>query len=160
MRSFLSLGCAVLLTGCASTVGHPVTPSASPSDSAGPPVTPVTEPPPPGASAPAAPSATSSRFKAELLQDKDFRMAFEDVRRLGVALDFQERQFGLLQVTVGPGFATVSSARYNLEHLYIAYRIASYRRVDPVIELWKEGAKIGEVTADGVLVGPGFTAPR
>ncbi len=227
MRSFLSLGCAVLTAGCASVLGSkqadfsfnsnpqqaevlvdgnpmgetplkvklsntkahtvtfrkegfqdvsrqlekgmgagwvifevlPVAPSAEPDDGAGLPVTPVT-PPQPTRPAPAAPSAASTRFKAELLEDKEFRVAFDDVQRLGVALDFQEAQFGLLQITVGPGFATVSSARYNLEHLYSAYRIASYRRVDPVIELWKDGAKIGEVTADGVLVGPEFSAPR
>ncbi len=88
-------------------------------------------------------------------------MAFDDVQRLGVALDFQEMHFGLLRVMVGPGFATVSSAGYNLEHLYGAYRNTSYLiRAAPVIELWKDGAKIGEVTANGVLVGPEFSAPR
>ena len=106
------------------------------------------------------PSATSTRFKRELLEDEGFRVAFDDVQRLGVALDFEETQFGLLRIMVGPGLATVSSARYNLEHLYSAYRIASYRRVDPVIELWKDGAKIGQVTADGVFVGPEVSAPR
>ena len=84
--------------------------SAEPGDSAGP------------LSTLAPPSATSTRFKAELLEDKEFRVAFDDVQRLGVALDFEEKQFGLLRIRVGPGFATVSSARYNLEHLYSAYR--------------------------------------
>ena len=87
-------------------------------------------------------------------------MAFEDAQRLGVVLDFQEVEFGLLRVMVGPGLATASSAGYHLEHLYSVYKISSYRRADAVIELWKDGAKIGEVTADGVLVGPEFSAPR
>jgi hypothetical protein len=125
-----------------------------------PPTTSVTRTVPRGASPPAAPNAGSARFKAELLRDQEFRVAFEDAQRIGVVLDFQEVQFGLLRVMVGPGLATVSSAAYHLEHLYSAYKISSYRRADAVIELWKDGAKIGEVTADGVLVGPEFSAPR
>ncbi len=175
MRSFLSLGCAVLMAGCASVLGSKVAPSAAQSDGAGPTVTPVTAPQPTraaardtadtgttaprGASAPAL-SDGSVRLRAELLQDKEFRVAFDDVQRLGVALDFQEVQFGLLRVTIGPGFTTVSSAGYNLEHLYRVYRTTSYRRVDAVIELWQDSAKIGEVTSSGVLVGPEFSGPR
>jgi hypothetical protein len=99
----------------------------------------------------------SNRLRAELLQDKEFGIAFDDVRRLGVALEFQEVQVGLLRVTIGPGFATVSSANYNLEHLYSVYRTTSYRRVDALIELWKDGVQVGEVTSRGVLVGPRFS---
>ncbi len=155
--------------------GHQVAPSAGQSDGAGPTVTPVTEPQPTrlapratadtgttaprGAPAPAL-SDGSVRFRAELLHDKEFRVAFDDVQRLGVVLDFQEVRFGLLRVIIGPGFTTVSSAGYNLEHLYSTYRTTSYRRVDAVIELWKDGAKIGEVTSSGVLVGPEFSKPR
>jgi hypothetical protein len=105
-------------------------------------------------------SERSSRLRAELLQDKEFRVAFDDVRRLGVAIDFDEVEFGLLRVTIGPGFTTVSSAGYNLEHLYSVYRTTSYRRADAVIELWRDGAKIGEVTSGGVLVGPEFRGAR
>jgi hypothetical protein len=87
-------------------------------------------------------------------------MVFDDVQRLRVALDFQEMRFGVLRVMIGPGFATVSSAYFNLEHLYSAYRATSYRNEDTVIELWKDGAKIGEITSSGVLVDPEFSAPR
>jgi hypothetical protein len=106
------------------------------------------------------PSAEAGRFKAELLQHKEFRLVFDDVQRLGVALDFREPRWGLLKVTVGPGLATVSSAGFNLERLYRAYRAASYFNRDVVVELWRNGAKIGEVTDDGVLVGPEFSVPR
>lgn len=106
------------------------------------------------------PSAEAGRFKAELLQHKEFRLVFDDVQRLGVALDFREPRWGLLKLTVGPGFGTVSSAGFNLERLYRAYRAASYFNRDVVVELWKNGAKIGEVTDDGVLVGPEFSVPR
>ena len=105
-------------------------------------------------------TAEAGRFKAELLQHKEFRLVFDDVQRLGVALDFREPRWGLLKLTVGPGFGTVSSAGFNLERLYRAYRAASYFNRDVVVELWKNGAKIGEVTDDGVLVGPEFSVPR
>src|SRR4029077_13139483 len=62
----------------------------------------------------AASSGKSGRLPAELLEDKEFRMVFDDVQRLRVALDFQEMQFGVLRIMVGPGLATVSSAYFNL----------------------------------------------
>lgn len=106
------------------------------------------------------PSVEAGRIKAELLQHKEFRLVFDDVQRLGVALDFREPRWGLLKLTVGPGFETVSSAGFNLERLYRAYRAASYFNRDVIVELWRNGAKIGEVTDDGVLVGPEFSVPR
>lgn len=109
---------------------------------------------------PASPDPTIGRSRAELLRDTDFRIAFDDVRRLGIATEFEEIKFGLLRVTVGPGFATVSSARYNLERLYTTYRVASYRSEDTLIELWQDRAKIGEVTAGGLVIGKDFTRPR
>jgi hypothetical protein len=153
---FALMGSAVLLTGCANALaGAPVV-----SDSSARAPQPSSAPAPSTVAAPPDHVGTRGRAQAELLKDNDFRIAFDDVRRLRVALDFEEIQFGLLRVTLGPGFATVSSARYNLEHLYRAYRVASYRREDTVIELWKEGTKVGEVTATDVLLGPELTAPR
>jgi hypothetical protein len=63
-------------------------------------------------------------------------------------------------VLLGPGFETVSSAGFNLEHLYRAYKAVSYYSNDIVVELWKDGAKLGEVTDAGVLVGPEYKVPR
>ena len=108
----------------------------------------------------AAPAATSGRARAELLADNAFRLTFDDLQRLQVALDFRETRFGLLRVTLGPGFATVSSARFNLEHLYGAYKAASQSRDDTVIELWTDRTKIGEVMDSGVKVGPEFRVAR
>ena len=103
---------------------------------------------------------TAGRARAELLRDTDFRVAFEDLQRLRIALDFEEIKFGLLRVTLGPGFSTVSSARYNLERLYMTYRVASYRSEDTFIELWRDGSMIGDVTAGGVVIGAESGAPR
>jgi hypothetical protein len=118
--------------------------------------------------APTAPAASrdpvtqtrAGRFRTELLQDKEFRLVFGDVQRLKLALDFHEARWGLLKLLVGPGFDTVSSAGFNLEHLYRAYKAASYYSNDVVVELWKAGAKIGEVTDAGVMIGPEFKVPR
>jgi len=102
----------------------------------------------------------SGRFRAELLQDKEFRLVFGDLQRLKVVLDFHESRWGVLKLMVGPGYTTVSSAEFNLEHLYRAYKAASYYSNDVVVELWKDGTKLGEVTDDGVLVGPDYKVPR
>ena len=112
------------------------------------------------APAAAAPGGTPGRSRAELLADNAFRLNYDDVQRLQVALDFQETRLGILRITLGPGFTTVSSARFNLERLYSAYKASSQQTEDTVIELWKDGAKIGEVTGSGVLVGSDFRAPR
>jgi len=117
------------------------------------------------ASAPATAEASPAsekpgRLKAELLQDKGFHLVFGDVQQLKVALDFEESRWGLLQLIVGPGLRTVSSAGFNLQRLYRAYTAASYYGAEIVIELWKDGAKIGEVTEAGVRIGPEFSVPR
>jgi hypothetical protein len=155
MRRFVLPGSIMVIAGCASALAtKPADPAATVEMGAG-----VTSAP----ATPAAPSDASekpARFKAELQQDNEFRLAFGDVQQLKVALDFQETRWGLLRVMVGPGLATVSSAGFNLERLYRAYRAASYYGHDLIIELWKDGAKIGEVTDAGVLIGPEFTVPR
>jgi hypothetical protein len=141
---------AFLVTACA----HAVASNSIPADSSTP-SAPATRP----ARGEPAPEA-AGRAKADLLRDTDFRVAFEDLQRLRIALDFGEVKFGLLRVTLGPGFTTVSSARYNLERLYMTYRVASYRSEDTFIELWRDGSMIGEVTAGGVVIGAESGAPR
>ena len=53
----------------------------------------------------------TGRARAELLRDNDFRVAFDDLRRLNVALDFDEIQFGVLRVTLDR-----KSTRLNSSH--------------------------------------------
>jgi hypothetical protein len=149
MRWFRLVVSVLLATACA----HAVAGAPAPSNSSAP-------QPQPALGAPATPSATAGRERAELLRDYDFRVAFDDVQRLRIATDFEEIQFGLLRVTLGPGFATVSSARYNLERLFRTYRVASYRSEETLIELWKDGSKIGEVTTAGVRIDADAAEPR
>jgi hypothetical protein len=138
---------------------------------------PVTSPMPPRAptlAVPTAPAAATmlaplvapvpppvpGRSRADLLTDHALRLGIDDVRRLEIAVDFQETRLGLLRLTLGPGFASVSSARFNLERLYTVYRATVDENEVPLIELWRDGAKVGEVTSNGVLVGPDFRTPR
>jgi len=146
---------ALVVTACAHAVASTATPVDSTTHARAGATAPATQP---GATRPAA--ETVGRRKDELLRDTDFRVAFDDVRRLGIALDFEEAKFGLLRVTLGPGFSSVSSARYNLERLYMTYRVASYRSEDTLIELWRDGSRIGEVTAGGVVIGAELGVPR
>jgi hypothetical protein len=187
MRSLFLLGSLVAIAACAGAVqGDPPDSSFSPTarsaeDSIPPAPTPVTTG---GAATASGDVGTSSaagpdqaqattaasrdpvtqtrtgRFRAELLQDKGFRLVFGDLQRLKVVLDFRESRWGLLKLMVGPGYTTVSSAEFNLERLYRAYKAASYYSNDVVVELWKDGAKIGEVTDDGVMIGPDYKVPR
>lgn len=153
MRRLGLLASALVVTACAHAVAGTATPADSTTHArAGAPAT------QPGATDSAV--ETVGRRKDELLRDTDFRVAFDDVRRLRIALDFEEAKFGLLRVTLGPGFSSVSSARYNLERLYMTYRVASYRSEDTLIELWRDGSRIGEVTAGGVVIGAESGVPR
>lgn len=154
MRWFVLPGTIVVMSGCASVPRtEPVDPAATV---------------PAGASVASAPATADTspdsekpgRLRAELLHDKGFHLAFGDVRQLKVALDFEETRWGLLHVIVGPGLSTVSSAGFNLQRLYRAYTAASYYAAEVVVELWKDGAKIGEVTDAGVRIGPEFSVPR
>jgi hypothetical protein len=97
---------------------------------------------------------------ADLLSDGALRLSFDDLQRLEIASGFEEIRFGLLRLALGPGFASVSSARLNLERFYGNYKATSQQRENTIIELWKDGAKIGEVTGDGVMVGPEFKVTR
>jgi hypothetical protein len=154
MRWFVLPGTIVVMTGCASAPG---TRQADPAATV-PVDTSVASAPGTAEASPA--SEKPGRLKAELLQDKGFHLVFGDVQQLKVALDFEETRWGLLHLIVGPGLRTVSSAGFNLQRLYRAYTVASYYAAEIVIELWKDGAKVGEVTDAGVRIGPEFSVPR
>jgi hypothetical protein len=85
-----------------------------------------------------------------VLRDPAFQIALGDVQRLGIATQVREPRHGVLSLEVGPGLETVSSARYTLGRLFSAYAAASLMTTDTVIELWRDGAKIGEVTSRGM----------
>lgn len=86
------------------------------------------------------------------------KLALGDVLRLGIATSYTERSFGHLVLTVGEGYHTSSSVDYNLSRLYAAYfKSLGYPKVAPVLELWRDGKKIGEFTRAGLQEqsGPG-----
>jgi hypothetical protein len=96
------------------------------------------------------PSARRGTVDSVVLRDPAFQIALGDVQRLGIATQIREPRHGVLSLEVGPGLETVSSARYTLGRLFSAYAAASLMTTDTVIELWRDGAKIGEVTSRGM----------
>ena len=79
------------------------------------------------------------------------RLALGDVTRLGIVEDYREVAVGRLVLTVGEGYRTSSSLKYNLTRLYAAYlQYLGYPRETPTVELWENGVKIGEVTREGL----------
>ncbi len=105
-------------------------------------------------------AAPAGRPKNELAADPQLGQALKDLRRFGVATDFEEPRMGLLRLTVVDPFATTSSTASNLERLYAAYKRVTTPETEPIVELWASGHKIGEVRAGGLFVGPGHTRPR
>jgi hypothetical protein len=112
-----------------------------------------------------APDSSPPRSKSPpgvgLAHDQQVRQAIGDLRRLGIAQSVQEMALGLLRVEMLRDPSAAPSAEYQLASLYGAYRRSLLPRPDDVIiELYSGGAKFGEYTKDGLLIGPEFAAPR
>jgi hypothetical protein len=84
----------------------------------------------------------------------------DDLRRLQLVSGFQEVRLGLLRVAAGDQFVRGTSVAYNFSRLHSAYSRSLDYAGDAVIEIWKDGGKIGECTRDGLLVGPAYSKPR
>src|SRR5262245_3076440 len=130
MRSLFLLGSLVAIAACAGAVqGDPpdssfsptarsaedsIPPAAAPANTGGAAsstsgdvatTSPATAQPPEATTAASRDPVTqtrSGRFRAELLQDKEFRLVFGDLQRLKVVLDFHEYRWGVLKLMVGP----------------------------------------------------------
>jgi hypothetical protein len=103
----------------------------------------------------------SSPTPGSIMYDQQVRQAIGDLRRRGIAQSVRETATGLLRAEIpgGPGAAT--SAEYHLSALYNAYRRAMFPAPNEVVvELYSGGAKFGEYSGDGLLIGPEFTTAR
>ncbi len=118
-------------------------------------------PPAPRPAAPARPPAPASATKdtSTIVLDQDGRIALATLERLNMITACEEASPGLLRLRLGSGWDR-PAAEYHLSHLYNAYapHVESGRTV--ALELWQGDQKIGEYTADGLLIGPEFAAPR
>jgi hypothetical protein len=90
-----------------------------------------------------------ARPVAELTRDPRFLQAIDDVKRLGILVEYGEVRAGVLAVAVGPGFGN-NSSNYNLGRLLAAYRGTVEWNQRAALELWQGERKIGEYTADGI----------
>jgi len=111
---------------------------------------------PAGASQRPAP-ATQSQGALQL--DPDGRAALATLERLNMVTACEEVSPGLLRLRLGSGWDR-AGAEYHLSHVYNGYasHIETGRPV--ALELWQGDGKIGEYTADGLLIGPEFATPR
>ena len=80
------------------------------------------------------------------------RLALGDVTRLDIVVDYREVRPGRLVLIVGDGYHTSTSLEYNLGKLYAAYLgFLDYPTQSPVMELWRDGKKLGEYTRHGLI---------
>jgi hypothetical protein len=105
-------------------------------------------------------AAADSARQRDLGMDRAMRQALSDVTRLGIATAYREVRPGVLALTLGEGYSSATSTEYNLIRLQHAYGGFLNYQVPAILELWRDGRKIGEFTRDGLLVGPAFSKPR
>jgi hypothetical protein len=101
----------------------------------------------------AARDATRADATRRLNAHRATREALADVIRLRIVSEYTEVRPGILVLTTGEGYANATSLEYNLRRLHQAYRGLLYYQVPAVLELWRDGRKIGEYTEDGLLLG-------
>jgi hypothetical protein len=100
------------------------------------------------------------RSNGDLLRNPDFHQAMDDVRRLRLVASFQEMRRGLLRVSTGAQFETGTSVAYNFTRLHAAYSRSIDYYGEAIIEIWRNGRKVGEYTREGLLLGPEYSTPR
>lgn len=88
------------------------------------------------------------------------RFVVGDMIRAGVASSVEQGPPGILRVGIGPTYHTHGARGFFFGKLASAYYTWTVEGQPLVIELWQEGAKIGEYTGGTFLVGPEHTTPR
>lgn len=103
---------------------------------------------------------SAPRSNGDLLRNPDFHQAMDDVRRLRLVSSFQEMRRGLLRVSAGDQFESGTSVAYNFTRLHSAYTKSIDYYGEAIIEIWRNGRKVGECTREGLLVGPEYSTPQ
>lgn len=96
-------------------------------------------------------ASAESRSNDQLRLYPELRNVLADVLRLGLVSEYREVRPGLLLLMVGDGFNTETLVDYHLGRLYSAYEDAT-QGDKPAFELWRDGAKIGEYTKEGLTL--------
>lgn len=120
---------------------------------------PASTPPVVPAAAPASATPATVRPASSLPLDPDGRIALATLQRLDMISTCEEASPGLLRLRLGNGWNR-AAAEYHLSHLYTSYALQVEPGQTVALELWQGDAKIGEYTADGLLIGPEFAKPR
>jgi hypothetical protein len=163
MRARLSLVCVLgflavlILQGCAAraagtdTAANPPVPAGDtlqPADTAAP-------QPPEELFEPSAPNEiVSEGVKSQR------RFVVEDMRRAKVASSVEQGPPGILRVGVGESFHTLGAREFYFSKLASAYYTWAVEGQPLVVELWEDGAKIGEYSRGAFLMGASYSTPR
>jgi hypothetical protein len=113
----------------------------------------------PGATAPAVSPATQTKDAPCDHLDTDGRTALTTLERLGLIAGCQEAGPGVLRLQIGDKWKR-AEAEYHLNHLFNGYSTHVEPEHPVVLELWKDGQKVGQYTIDGLLYGSEFTPRR
>jgi hypothetical protein len=111
---------------------------------------------------PAARPATNQRLDSPqqcALIDPDARTALETLQRLDMVTTCREQTAGVLRLDLGPGFKR-APAEHHLNHLFNGY--SQQVPADPkvLIELWKNGRKVGVYAIDGLVYDAERASPQ
>jgi hypothetical protein len=117
--------------------------------------------PPRATPAPAQDSSASAAVRpaSALPLDSDGRLALATLKRLDMVTSGEESSSGVLRLHLGQGWNR-AAAEYHLSHLFSSYALQVEPGHTVALELWQGDAKIGEYTADGLLIGSAFADPR
>jgi hypothetical protein len=91
------------------------------------------------------------RGNAELLEVYDFRLAADDVLRLGLVSVYGETARRTLVVDLTPAAMSSTGTEYNLARLYDGYRRTLVTDEPARLELRLGGSKVGEYTRNGLV---------
>lgn len=106
---------------------------------------------PPPQVRPTPPPADLPRANAELLEAYDFRLAADDVLRLGLVSVYGETARGTLVVDLTQAAMSSTGTEYNLARLYDGYRRTLVTDEPARLELRLGGSKVGEYTRNGLV---------
>ncbi len=124
------------------------------------PTKPASGNPEPSGTAAAGPTRTRNPEPAPecALLDPDARTALETLQRLDMVTTCQEQTAGVLRLELGPGWSR-APAEHHLNHLFNGYGKQVEASQTTVLELWRNGQRVGRYTIDGLVYGTDRASP-
>ncbi len=92
------------------------------------------------------------RDSASFIRNQDVRSALTNLERLKIVTEAEEVHPGLVRLSMGEP-AQRARMEYHIGFLHGSYLAALPYGAEAVVELWSKGAKMGEYTRGGLVVG-------